>query len=86
MIFMMICYTYEYKIKILWQIFIHSIYISGTIYLDLRYMRLEGEHDVPRESVQVQIQGVQVTQVPKATTPSQKLPHFRDQGKILTVC
>ncbi len=33
-------------------------------------MCLEGEHDVAGESIQVQVQGVQITQVPKYGQPS----------------
>jgi hypothetical protein len=39
-------------------------------------MRLEGEHDVPGESIQVQVQRVQITQVPKNGQPSSFTNYF----------
>jgi hypothetical protein len=40
-----------------------QLYLMHT-YLNLRYVRLKWKHNVPGESVQVQVQGVQVTKVP----------------------
>jgi hypothetical protein len=46
------------------------------LYLYLGNMCLEGKHDVPGESIQVQVQGVQITQVPKNGQPSSFTIYF----------